>query len=65
MSTGDERATARAALQSWGRRRRILEAERDPVVKQALAAKLTKEEIHKVTNLGRTTIDRIGKDGKS
>ena len=62
MSTSDERETARAALRSWGKRRRILEAERDPVVKQALAAGLTKEEVHQTTRLGRTTIDRIGKD---
>ena len=62
MSTSDERETARAALRSWGKRRRILEAERDPVVTQALAAKISIEEIHKTTDLGRSTIDRIKKE---
>ncbi len=52
----------RCTLKAWGERRRRLEAERDPLVRQALDAGVIKEEIHKLTDLGRTTIDRIGKE---
>ena len=56
----------RSALKAWGERRRRLETERDPLVRQALEAGVIKEEIHKLTDLGRTTIDRIGKaEGES
>jgi DNA invertase Pin-like site-specific DNA recombinase len=50
---------ARDALRSWGRRRQSLERDRDPLVTRALAAGLSKEEVHILTGLGRTTIDRI------
>jgi len=63
MSTNSERDDLRNALKSWAYRRHRLEAERDPLVRQALAAGIIKEEIHKLTDLGRTTIDRIGKGG--
>ena len=65
MSTSNERDAMRSALKAWGERRRRLEAERDPLVRQALEAGVIKEEIHKLTDLGRTTIDRIGKEGAS
>jgi hypothetical protein len=62
MSTNSDRDTVRSALKAWGDRRRRLEAERDPLVRQALEAGVIKEDIHKLTDLGRTTIDRIEKD---
>jgi DNA invertase Pin-like site-specific DNA recombinase len=61
MSTNSDRDAMRTALRSWGERRRRLEAERDPLVRQALEAGVIKEDIHKLTDLGRTTIDRIEK----
>lgn len=59
MSTNTERDTHRAALQSWNKRRRALDAERDPLVLEALNAGINIEDIHKMTDLGRTTIMRI------
>lgn len=61
----DQRRILRKALQSWGNRRRSLETERDSLVRAALEADITKEEIHKSTDLGRTTIDRIQKGQES
>jgi hypothetical protein len=56
----ETRAAALAAIQSWGKRRRALEEERDPLIQAVLGRNLaTKEEIHQATGLGRTTIDRI------
>jgi len=64
MDTNTDRETLSASLRSWGKRRRALETERDPLVRQALEAHITIEEIHQSTGLGRTTIDRIGKGGQ-
>ena len=50
---------ARDALRSWGRRRQSLDRDRDTLVTSGLAAGLSKEEVHMLTGLGRTTIDRI------
>jgi hypothetical protein len=50
---------ARTALRSWRRRRDATDAERDTLVVTALDAGLIKEEVHVITGLGRTTIDRI------
>ena len=61
MTANDDREILRFKLRQWGRRRRSLEAERDQLVRQALAAEITIEEIHQSTGLGRTTVDRIGK----
>ena len=61
MSTSNERDAMRSALKAWGERRRRLETERDPLVRQALEVGVIKEDIHKLTDLGRPTIDRIGK----
>ena len=57
--TEDQRETARQALRSWRRRARSVAADRDPAVVDAMDAGLTKEEVHVLTGLGRTTIDRI------
>lgn len=56
MSTADD---ARAALTAWGKRRKAQDAARGPLVRRALAAGISREEIHILTGLGRTTIDRI------
>lgn len=68
MSTDDDRTTPAAvlgaALRSWGRRRRALEAERDPLVRRCLAAGISIEEIHQSTGLGRSTVGKIGKGGR-
>lgn len=55
----DPREAARQALRSWRRRSDSVTGERDPLVRTAMAAGLTKEEVHIITGLGRTTIDRI------
>lgn len=66
MDENESRAAKRdallAAARSWGRRRKGLAAERDPLVREMLSGKLfTKEEVHQLTGLGRATIDRIVK----
>ena len=63
MDTDDRRRAARSSLQAWGRARRKLEADRDPLVRAALGLGVTIEEIHKLTDLGRSTIDRIKREG--
>jgi hypothetical protein len=55
-STADE---SREALATWGRREKDNKTARDPLVTQALRLGITREEIHLLTGLGRTTIDRI------
>jgi hypothetical protein len=62
MESTDQPAILRAALRSWGRRRRALEAERDSLVQAALQADISIEEVHQSTGLARTTVDRIGKE---
>lgn len=47
------------ALTSWGRRQKALARERDPLVRRALEAGISKEAIHQFMGIGRTTIDRI------
>jgi hypothetical protein len=57
----DARETARQALRSWRRRSDSVAGDRDLVVRTAIDAGLLKEEVHVLTGLGRTTIDRIVK----
>jgi hypothetical protein len=57
----DPRETSRQALRSWRRRSDSVAVDRDPVVRTAIDAGLSKEEVHILTGLGRTTIDRIVK----
>ena len=59
MHKEDQPAVLRAALRRWGSRQRGRAGERDPLVLAALDAGITREEIHILTGLGRTTIDRI------
>lgn len=56
-------ADLRAELRSWGKRRRTLESQRDPLVRRALKARISIEEIHQSMGIARTTIDRIGRGG--
>jgi len=63
MST-EKADAARAAARSWRGRRDAVDAERDAVVVAALDAGLIKEEVHVLTGLGRTTIDRIAAAAK-
>jgi hypothetical protein len=59
MDSNDQPAILRSALRGWGRRQRNLAHERDPLVLAALKAGITREEVHILTGLGRTTVDRI------
>lgn len=59
MDTNDQTEVLRAALRRWGTRQKQLASERDPLVLAALEAGITREEVHILTRLGRTTIDRI------
>ena len=62
MNMITERDALRAALRLWGKHRHNLEDRRDPLVRKALAAGISIEEIHQSTGLGRSTIDRIKKE---
>jgi hypothetical protein len=58
----ERREELREELRSWGETQRAQVARRDPLVLACLESGLfTKEEIHVLTGLGRTTIDRIEK----
>ena len=61
MSTNNEREALRAKLRLWGSHRRALENRRDTLVREALAVKISKEEVHQSMGIARTTLDRIGK----
>ncbi len=50
-----------SALRSWGNRSRILATERDPLVLASLEAGISVEDVHQLTGLGRSTIERIVK----
>jgi hypothetical protein len=57
-----KRDALREELRSWGETQRAQAASRDRLVLACLDSGLfTKEEIHILTGLGRTTIDRIEK----
>ena len=61
MTTTEDRDALRTRLRKWGRQQR----ERDPLVLAALDAGISIEEIHQLTGLGRSTIDRIRNAGKA
>ena len=62
MAETPKRDSLREELRSWGQTRRAQAASRDRLVLACLDSGLfTKEEIHVLTGLGRTTIDRIEK----
>lgn len=56
--TEDQREAIRHALRSWRRRADAVSDDRDPLIIAAVK-ELSKEEVHVITGLGRTTIDRI------
>jgi hypothetical protein len=59
--TEGPKEASRQALRSWRRRSDSVSADRDSVVRTAIDAGLSKEEVHVLTGLGRNTIDRIVK----
>lgn len=62
MAETENRRALREELRSWGETQRAQAANRDRLVLACLESGLfTKEEIHALTGLGRTTIDRIEK----
>ena len=61
MATEEEREILRTRLRRWGRQQRT----RDTLVLEALAAGITKTEIHFMTGIGRMTIDRIADRNQS
>lgn len=62
MAEPENREALREQLRSWGEVQRAQAASRDRLVLACLESGLfTKEEIHGLTGLGRTTIDRIEK----
>lgn len=63
MTEIDQREALTASARSWRRRQSGLAAERDPLVLAMLGSKkFTKEEIHQLTGISRSTIDRIAAD---
>jgi hypothetical protein len=50
---------ARAMLTAWAAEQDAVGGRRDEVVRAALDAGLSKSEVHRLTGIARTTIDRI------
>ena len=50
---------AREILTAWAAERRSVASKRDEVVRAAVEAGLSKSEVHRLTGIARTTIDRI------
>jgi hypothetical protein len=50
---------ARQMLTEWAAKQAAVSAERDIVIRQAVAAGLSKMEIHRLSGVARTTVDRI------
>ena len=50
---------AREMLASWAADRRAVDGRRDEVVRTAAEAGLTKSQIHRLTGVARSTLDRI------
>ncbi len=50
---------AREILTAWAAERRSVAGKRDEVVRAAVEAGLSKAEVHRLTGIARTTIDRI------
>lgn len=54
-----KRTALEDALVRWARSRRESDAERDPLVRAAVAAGVSKHRVHVLTGVARTTIDKI------
>ncbi len=50
---------ARELLTGWAAERRAVAGRRDGVIRAAVEAGLSKAEVHRLTGIARTTIDRI------
>ena len=50
---------ARELLSGWRTEQDAVTSRRDEVIRAAVAAGLSKSEIHRITGIARTTIDRI------
>ena len=50
---------AREMLASWAADRHVVDSRRDEVIRTAAEAGLTKSEIHRLTGIARSTLDRI------
>lgn len=50
---------ARELLAQWAADRSAVDARRDQVVRTAVASGVSKNEVHKITGIARTTVDRI------
>jgi hypothetical protein len=50
---------AREMLAAWAAEQHDVTARRDQVVRDAVAAGLSKSEVHRLTGIARTTVDRI------
>ena len=59
MEPNPQREAARNVLRRWGAKRKQLDDGRDGIVLRGLSLGLTKEEVHVLTGLGRSTIERI------
>ena len=65
MTRASEREALREELREWGEIQRSQASRRDALILACLNSGLfKKEEIHVLTGLGRTTIDRIEKSAK-
>ena len=54
-----ERERLERALSKWAEDQALLTVQRNQLVRQALAAGITKQKIHQRTGIARSTIDRI------
>jgi hypothetical protein len=50
---------ARQILTEWAAKQAAVSAERDIVIRQAIRAGLAKMDVHRLTGVARTTVDRI------
>ena len=50
---------ARQMLTAWAAERDAVDSRRDEVIRSAIEAGLSKSEVHRLTGIARTTIDRI------
>ena len=60
-----ERERLEESLGKWAEDQAMLTVQRNQLVTRALAAGVTKQEIHQRTGIARTTINRITEDAES
>jgi hypothetical protein len=59
-----QREAIEHALVQWGERREQVESERDPLVLGAIAIGISKNRVHVLTGIARTTVDRIAESAE-